>query len=129
VKAVAIGLRGVHRVATTPGDSAEAFGNPGVRVVGTPALIGFLETAAHRCLETAYEPGEGSVGTHVDVRHLAAAPDGAEIESTAEVIRVAGRRVRFAVAARWGETLVMEGTHERAVVDLARFLAKVQPRP
>lgn len=129
MKAVAAGLRGVFRVTTTPRDSAEAFGNPGVRVVGTPALVGFLETAAHRCLETAYEPGEGSVGTHVDVRHLAAAPDGAEIESTAEVIGVDGRRVRFAVAARWGETLVMQGTHERAVVDLARFLAKVQPRP
>ena len=129
MKAVAIGLRGVYRVATAPRDSAEAFGNPGVRVVATPALIGFLETAAHRCLESAYEPGEGSVGTHVDVRHLAAAPDGATIESTAEVIAVDRRRVRFAVAARWGETLLMQGTHERAVVDLARFLAKVQPRP
>jgi predicted thioesterase len=128
VKAVAIGLRGVHRMTTTSRDSAEAFGNPGVHVVATPALIGFLETAAHRCLESAYEPGEGSVGTHVDVRHLAAAPDGATIESTAEVIGVDGSRVRFAVAARWGETLVMQGTHERAVVDLARFLAKFQPR-
>lgn len=125
MKPLAPGLRAAHRVTTTDHDSAEAFGNPGVRVVGTPALIGFLETAAHRCLENAYEPGEGSVGTHVDVRHLAAAPAGVAIEAAAEVTAVEGRRVRFAVAARWGDTLLMQGTHERTVVDLARFLAKL----
>lgn len=125
MKPLAPGLRAAHRVTTTDRDSAEAFGNPGVRVVGTPALIGFLETAAHRCLENAYEPGEGSVGTHVDVRHLAAAPAGVAIEAAAEVTAVEGRRVRFAVAARWGDTLLMQGTHERTVVDLARFLAKL----
>ena len=119
------GVRAVHVVATTERDSAEAFGNPGVPVVATPALIGFLETAAHRCLDGAYEPGEGSVGTHVDVRHLAAAPAGATIEASAEVTVIDGRRIRFAVAARWGDTLLMQGTHERAVVDLARFMARL----
>jgi len=122
---LAVGVRAVHVVQATERDSAEAFGNPGVRVVATPALIGFLETAAHRCLEMAYAPGEGSVGTHVDVHHLAAAPAGATIEVAAEVTAVDGRRVRFAVAARWGDTLLMQGTHERAVVDLARFLARL----
>jgi len=128
MKPLAPKTRATHSVVTTERDSAEAFGNPGVRVVATPALIGFLETAAHRCLERAYDAGEGSVGTHVDVRHLAAAPAGATIEAAAEVTSVDGRRVRFAVAARWGDTLLMEGIHERAVVDLARFLARL-PSP
>lgn len=127
MKPIAPGLRAAHTVATTERDSAEAFGNPGVRVVATPALIGFLETAAHRCLESVYEPGEGSVGTHVDVRHLAAAPAGATIDAAAEVTTVEGRRIRFAVMARWGEAVLMQGTHERAVVDLARFLARLPP--
>ncbi len=123
------GTRYSFTTATGHEHTAEAFGNAGVPVVGTPALIGFLETAADRCLKPFYEGKEGSVGTLVEVAHLAPAAENATIEARAEVIAVDGRRVRFAVAAFNGETPLMKGTHERVVVDLGRFLAKLREAP
>lgn len=128
MKLVTIGQRHTHRVKTTHAHTADALGNKGVNVVATPVLIGFLEDAAMECLKPAYEDGEGSVGTFVDVRHLAPAPAGALIEAAAEVRAVKGRQVEFAVSASWGEVLLMEGRHGRAVVNLARFFAKLGMR-
>jgi fluoroacetyl-CoA thioesterase len=125
VKPVALGTRHVFTIQTGQRDTAEAFGNAGVPVVGTPALIGFLETAADRCLKPYYEAKEGSVGTTVDVAHLAPAPEDSIIEARAEVVSVDGRKLRFAVEARHGETPLMKGFHERMVVDLERFLARL----
>ncbi len=125
MKPVTPGTRLSFTVQTQYRDTAEAFGNRGVPVVGTPALIGFLETAADRCLKPFYEAKEGSVGISIDVAHLAPAPENAAIEARAEVVAVEGRKLRFAVEARHGQILLMKGFHERIVVDLERFLAKL----
>ena len=125
MKPVAIGARHRYSIATGPEHTAEAFGNAGVPVVGTPALIGFLETAADRCLKPFYEQKEGSVGTLVEIVHLAPAPKNATIEARAELIAIDGRRHRFAVEAFHGDTPLMKGIHERVVVDLERFLARL----
>jgi fluoroacetyl-CoA thioesterase len=129
VKSIAPGTRHSFTVQTGKRDTAEAFGNAGVPVVGTPALVGFLETAADRCLRSFYEGKEGSVGTAIDVAHLAPAPENASIEARATVVSVDGRKVRFAVEARLDETVLMKGFHERAVVDMERFLAKLGVQP
>ncbi len=125
MKPVAVGTRHRYSTATGPEHTAEAFGNAGVPVVGTPALIGFLETAADQLLRPFYDEKEGSVGTMVEIVHLAPAPRNATIEARAEVTSVDGRRHRFAVAAYWGETALMKGTHERVVVDLDRFFDRL----
>ena len=128
MKPVTIGQRHTRRVKATHAHTADALGNRGVNVVATPVLIGFLEEAAMECLKPAYEDGEGSVGTFVNVRHLAPAPAGTLIEATAEVRAVQGRQVEFAVSAKWGEVLLMEGSHGRVVVNLARFFARLGVR-
>jgi predicted thioesterase len=125
MKPIEPGRRLSFRVETQYRDTAEAFGNAGFRVVGTPALIGFLETAADRCLAPCYEGREGSVGTSIEVAHLAAAPEGSTLEASAEVVSIDGRKVRFAIEAKRGEVALMKGFHERLVVDLDRFLAKL----
>lgn len=104
--------------------TAAALGNTGVEVVSTTALILFLEDASHRAILESYEEGEASVGTVVNVRHVGAAPASATIRACARITAVVGRRLTFAVEARQGEKLLMEGTHERFVVDLRRFLEK-----
>ncbi|HLI12499.1 MAG TPA: thioesterase family protein [Alphaproteobacteria bacterium] len=129
MKPVALGQSHTYRVETTHAHTADALGNKGMTVIATPILIGFLELAAHGCIEPQFEPGEGSVGTFVNVRHLAAAPAGAVVEATATVTEVAGRQVTFAVTAKWNDTLLMEGTHGRAVVNLARFFARLGMTP
>lgn len=126
MKPVNIGTDYRYSIATGHEHTAEAFGNIGVPVVGTPALIGFLETAADRCLKPFYEGKEGSVGTVVEVAHLAPARANATIEARAEVIASDGRRYRFSVAAFEGTTPLMKGTHERVVIDLDRFLGKLR---
>lgn len=123
MKPIAVGASGVYRIEPTPAHTASAIGNAGVHVVSTPALIGFLEDASHRAILDCYDAGEVSVGTKVDVEHLAAAPLGQVIDATAEVIAVQGRRVDFKVEARQAGRIVMQGRHQRAVVLLARFLA------
>ena len=126
--AVEIGEHLTFDIDTEYRHTAEAFGNDGVRVVGTPALIGFLETAAGRILRRHQDDGDVSVGTSVDVRHLAAAPEGATITATAEVVAVDGDRIEFAVEARHGERVLMTGHHGRAIVTFDRFMRGLAAR-
>ena len=56
--------------------TADRFGNTGVRVLATPMLVSYFELAAHQLALPALEPGQGTVGSHIDVRHLAATPIG-----------------------------------------------------
>ncbi len=103
--------------------SAVAYGNEGVDVVATPALVGMLEIPCHMYLMERLNAGEGTVGTKVNVEHLAAAPTGADIEAHARVAIVEGRKITFDVEALWGEMVLMRGQHQRAIVELERFFA------
>jgi predicted thioesterase len=109
-------------VEATEDDTAAAVGNADVEVVATTSLILFIEAAASELIEDCCEAGEISVGSAVNVRHLAAAPVGARIKVTAKVTAVQGRRIDFAVEAHHGRRTLMIGTHQRVVVNLDRFL-------
>jgi predicted thioesterase len=74
------------------------------------------------------EPGFDSVGTHVDLRHLAATPLGLQVTFKTRVTAVTGSRVTFRVEAHDEREMVAEGTHERAVVNIARFASRVQDK-
>ncbi|HUZ75757.1 MAG TPA: hotdog domain-containing protein [Stellaceae bacterium] len=104
--------------------TASAVGNIGVNVVSTPSLIGFLEQTSHRAILPFVEDGEVSVGTRVEVDHLAAAYVGQMIQTTARIAAVEGRRITFEVEARQGDKLVMKGRHGRAIVSRERLLGK-----
>jgi predicted thioesterase len=109
-------------VEATEDDTAAAVGNADVDVVATTSLILFIEAAASDLIEDCCEAGEISVGSAVNVRHLAAAPVGARIKVTAKVTAVQGRRIDFAVEAHHDRRTLMIGTHQRVVVNLERFL-------
>lgn len=102
--------------------TAAVVGNS--EVVSTPSLIGFLEQTSHRAILPFVEPGEVSVGTRVEVDHLAAAFIGRPIVTEARVAAVEGRRITFEVEARQGEKLVMKGRHGRAIVDRERLMGR-----
>ncbi|MCK5891896.1 hotdog domain-containing protein [Aeromicrobium sp.] len=107
----------------TADDTARAVGSGDLDVLGTPVVIAWCEAATMAALEL--EPQLTSVGTHVDVRHLAPSPVGAMIEVHAEVTERTERSATFAVEARDGGTVVASGTVVRAVVDRERFLARL----
>ena len=108
--------------------TAARWGNTGVMVLATPHLVGLLEGTAVRAIADQLEPGWSSVGTHIDLRHLKATPVGDTLTLSAEVTRVDGRRVTFHVRAEDSGGVAGEGSHERVLIDLARFLERVAPR-
>lgn len=109
-------------------NSAIHLGSGSSRVLATPWMIAFMERVSHRLLTCCLPEGYSSVGTHLDVRHLAPTPVGATIRVRAEVLSVDGNRVFFSIEA-W-DTLekIGEGKHERAVIDEARFLRRVEKK-
>ncbi|MGH9577975.1 MAG: thioesterase family protein [Terriglobales bacterium] len=95
-------------------------------VLATGYLVALCEWAAIELLKPHLDwPREQSLGTHVDLSHLAATPPGFTVEITATVTAVEGRKVGFAIRAHDGADTISEGRHERHVIDAARFKAKV----
>ena len=119
------GMRGEAELVVGEKETAAAFGAGGVQVLGTPVMIGLMENAAWRLVQPQLNEGETTVGTLVNVRHLAATPVGGHVVATAELVEIDGRRLVFRVTARDDKQLVGEGTHERARVLLDRFLARM----
>lgn len=107
-------------------NTAASLGSGLVPVYGTPALIALLELAAVHAVMAHLPEGSTSVGTHLDVRHLAATPVGMGVRATATLTVVDGRRLTFAVEAHDDVEKVGEGTHMRVVVDAERFMQRTE---
>jgi predicted thioesterase len=125
---IKVGSRFTWQKRVEPDMTADKWGNAGVEVLATPHLVGLFEATAVRAIEVALGPGQSTVGTVVNIRHLKATPVGEIVTLTAEVIEVDGRRVTFRVRAEDSGGLAAEGTHERVLVELERFLQKVYAR-
>jgi predicted thioesterase len=109
--------------------TADVLGNPGVTVFATPFVLTLLENAAHAVMAPHLPPGGATVGTRVDMRHLAATPPGMTVRAKAVLLETDGRRCVFEVEA-WDEVdKIAEGRHERFVVpDLARFIERARAK-
>ena len=95
------------------------------KVSETGFIVVLMEWTCTQLIQPHLEPGEGSLGTHVDVSHLAATPIGFTVKVDAELVAVDGRKLTFKVTAHDGKDLIGEGRHERVVVAWDRFNAKV----
>jgi predicted thioesterase len=122
MKAIPLGHGNTMEFSPEERHTASVVGN--AEVVSTPALIGFLEQTSHRAILPFVEEGEVSVGTRVEVDHLAAAFLGRPVVATARVATVEGRRITFEVEVHQGDKLVMKGRHGRAIVSRDRLLGK-----
>jgi len=109
--------------------TAEVLGNSGVTVLATPFLIGLLEQAAVAVIHPHLPPGASTVGTMVEMKHLAATPVGMNVRARATLLETDGRRYLFEVEA-WDETeKIAEGRHERFVIpNLAKFLERAMKK-
>jgi predicted thioesterase len=115
------GLHGEYTTTVTEDKTAKHLGSGGVEVFATPAMIATMEKASLSAIDPLLDEGYMSVGIEVSVRHLRATPVGQEVRARSEVTAVEGSRVTFKVEA-WDETeKIGEGTHQRAIVELARF--------
>jgi len=97
-------------------------------VLATAMMIGFIEQTCIQALRPYLEPGQRTVGTHVDVSHVAATPIGMAITASIELVQVEGRMLVFQVSCHDKAGRIGEGTHQRAIIDLERFLQKLEQK-
>ncbi len=105
--------------------TAAHLGHGGLRVLSTAVMVAFMEGAARSLVDPNLEPGYLSVGTGLNIKHLAATPQGMRITVRAELVNVTGRRLHFKVEVFDEREKVGEGTHTRAIVNLKRFWDKL----
>jgi predicted thioesterase len=122
---ITIGASGERVLLVTNEVAITFLGVEGGRVLSTPHMIGQMEITCRDLVFPMLDPGEDTVGTRVEVSHLAAAPVGTAVTFRAEILAVDRRRVRFRVEARDNQEKIGEGFHERGIIHIARFVARL----
>ena len=128
VAQIPIGATREEKLEVTPDVAIHFMGLPNARVLSTPNMILGLERTSRNMLLPLLDPGYDSVGTHVDVHHLAATPLGMSVTFRSEIVSVDDRRVNFKVEAFDEKEKIAEGTHQRFIVHAERFAARVQEK-
>lgn len=109
----------------TKNDTAKTVGSGTLEVLATPRLVALVENVAMSLVEDNLEDGKTSVGTKIDVSHIAATPVGMKVKIVAKVVNVDGRRIKFCVSAYDEKEKILEGTHERCIITVEKFLERV----
>jgi predicted thioesterase len=122
---IPIGARHEEKLLVTNENAIKFLGMEGARVLSTPHMIGYMEFTCRNLVLPMLESGHDTVGTHVNVAHLAAAPLGMMVTFKAEVTGVNDRRVQFRVEAFDEKEKIGEGTHERAIINVAKFATRL----
>ena len=122
------GLKGHLEQTVTEEVTADRIGSGLVKVFATPMMIALVEQTCNESVTPFLEPGQGTVGTHVDVSHCAATPVGMKVWCDSELIEVDRRRLVFSVKAFDECGLIGEGRHERFIIDSEKFQAKIDAK-
>lgn len=105
-------------------DTAVRFGSGGVKVFATPMMVALMENAAHNAVDPQLGDGYATVGLSLNVKHIAATPVGMKVRATAELVSIEGKKLNFWVEAYDEQEKIGEGTHERYIIELSKFLDK-----
>ena len=122
---IKIGAVREEKILVTTEVAIDFLGMEGARVLSTPHMIGFMERTCRNLVLEFLDAGHDTVGTHVDVRHLAAAPLGVTVTFRAEITAVDGRKVFFKMEAADEKEKIGEGLHERTVINVQKFATKM----
>jgi fluoroacetyl-CoA thioesterase len=123
-----VGLTGSAELVVGEQHTAPRIGSGRIHVLATPVMINLIEAAALAAVEQSLPEEHQSLGTRLDISHIAATPVGMRVRATAEVVRVEGRTIHFRVRAEDERELIGEGTHERVVVNVARLVERVRKK-
>lgn len=126
---IPVGAKGSFTVVVTPEHLANRFKDATLPpVLATPVMIMMMENAALNAIKPYLGAGESALGTRVDVVHLAATPVGRRVTGEAEVTKVDGRQIEFNIRATDGAEEIGIGTHERMIIDLAKFSERLKAK-
>ena len=123
-----LGIKGKQTIVVTPAQTAAYYGSGALEVFATPAMVALLEETAWRSVQPYLEEGQATVGTRVDIRHLAATPLGGKVTCESELVEIDRRRLVFKVTVTDEKTKVGEGSHERFVIQSEKFLAAAKAK-
>ena len=123
-----IGIKGTGEAVVREALTAKAMGSGELPVYATPAMAALVEETAWRSVAPALEPGQGTVGTKLEISHLAATPVGGKVRCETILTEIDRRRLVFSAEVFDESGKIGEGTHDRFIVDNERFLAKANAR-
>ena len=129
MRSIPIGAKGSFSLVVDPEHLANRFKDAMLPpVLATPVMIMMMENAALNAIKPYLDSGESAVGTHVDVVHRAPTPAGRRVTANAEVTKSEGRRIEFRIAANDTTEQIGTGTHERMVINLAKFSEQLKAK-
>ncbi len=123
-----LGLAEEMTAEVRPEHTAESLGSGGVAVLATPMLVALMEGAAKDTVQPGLPAGWTTVGTRVDISHLAATPVGMKVTARAVLKEIEGRRLVFTVEAYDDQEKVGQGSHERFIINTERFESKARAK-
>lgn len=118
------GIRGEQTIIVTEQQTAKYLGSGELAVFATPCMIALMENTAYISVQPFLDPGQGTVGTLLNVKHLAATPVGMEVRCETKLIEIDRKRLVFEVKAFDACGLIGEGMHERFIIDNQKFMQK-----
>ncbi|MEA4814656.1 MAG: thioesterase family protein [Oscillospiraceae bacterium] len=127
---IEIGMKNKAETVVSDANTAATVGSGALRVFGTPYMIALIESAALTLMQRELPGGKGSVGTRIAVSHDAPTPVGMKVWAEVEVtgVSTSGKIVDFSAVAYDEAGVIGRGTHQRAVIDNERFLAKTNAK-
>ncbi len=123
-----VGLIGSAEVLVSENNTAKTMGSGALDVFATPAMIALMEKAASLALKTFIDEECSTVGTMINVKHMAATPIGMNVTARAELVEIDGKRLVFTVEAFDGKGKIGEGLHERFVINAQKFISKANSK-
>ena len=121
---ITVGMKGRADTLCEREDTAKEVGSGSLLVYATPCMVALMEGAACEAIEEALPEGKTTVGTAMNIEHIAATPVGLDVWAEAEVTEVNGKVITFSVAAYDEKGQIGKGTHKRCMVDTQKFLDK-----
>jgi fluoroacetyl-CoA thioesterase len=125
---IKVGMRAEIELVVEDQHTAAAFGSGGVRVLATPMMIGLMEKAALTAVDPHLGEGYATVGTVVNAKHIAATPVGMKARAVAELTAIDGKKLSFNIEAYDEKEKIGEGTHERYIIELEKFLKRTEAK-
>ena len=125
---IEIGIKGHQETTVTAADVASSVGSGTLQVFATPIMVALMEKAAFLSIEPFLERGQSSVGTKINIEHVRSTAMGKKVWAESEIIAVDRRKLSFKVAAYDEKGLIGQGEHERFIIDIEKFLSKVESK-
>ncbi len=123
-----LGIKGARDVLVSEDKTARAMGSGELGVFATPAMVALVEETAWRSVASRLEDGQGTVGTKLELAHTAPTPVGMRVHCETELVEIDRRRLVFSFAVSDESGPIGSGTHERFIVDSARFETKANAK-